>query len=808
MASRFHKVVITFVPLNFYKMYKITIFIIALLTMSFANAQNITQTIRGTVIDKESKSPIEFANVVVLNTNPAIGTNTDSVGNFDLKGVPIGRQTLQVSYMGYKPILVTDIQINSAKEVILNIELEQKANTLGTVTVIAGNAKNKTVNDMIGVSGRTFSTNEANRFAGSQNDPSRMARNYAGVSGASDQRNDIIVRGNSPQGLLWRIEGIPVPNPNHFAGQGSTGGPISIINYKLLSNSDFITGAFPAEYGNASSGVFDIKMRNGNNKRMERTLQVGALGLEAMIEGPFSKKNNSSYLVAYRYSTLSLLSKANINFGFASTPTYQDISFKFNIVTKKAGTFMLFGLGGISSTDFLDSKRDEDQFSPANKGENVHFGSKTGIVGLSHTYFINPNTFIKSTFGTTYEGNGSQRDTILTNGATKVTGGFGYSNHKYVFNTYLNKKINAQHTIQAGFLYENINFKTKDSLLVYHPINGNSFWGFNNDFSGNTNLIQAYTQWKYKIKDNLILNTGLHFQYLTLNDKYAIEPRLALNYTVKENHILSIGFGLHNQVQPWGMYFYRDKFNLSNFETNKNLDFTKSTQIIVGYDFNISKDFRIKAEGYYQNLNSVPVETNPTSYSVLNYGATFYNSYKDSLVNNGTGYNYGLELTVEKFFSKNYYFLFTTSLFQSKYKGSDEIERNTAFNGNYVVNALGGYELKLKNNFTILFDAKMTVGGGLRYTPLDATASIQNQEATYQDSKAFSLQNSTYFKPDVKFTVRKSFKKKVAFEWAIDLQNVANRKNVFLNWYDKNTKTEHPVYQNGLLPTFQLKLEF
>nr|MCU0322846.1 TonB-dependent receptor [Chitinophagaceae bacterium] len=775
---------------------KIVLFIISLFTVQSINAQNITQTVRGNVIDKDSKAPIEFATVTLLNSNPVISSTTDSVGNFILKNIQIGRQTIQVLFMGYKPILVSDIQINSAKEVILNIELEQKANTLATVVVTAGNAKNKTVNDMIGVSGRTFSTNEANRFAGSQNDPSRMARNYAGVSGATDQRNDIIVRGNSPQGLLWYIEGMPVPNPNHFAGQGSTGGPISIINYKLLSNSDFITGAFPAEYGNASSGVFDIKVRNGNNKRMERTIQIGALGLEAMTEGPFSKNSNSSYVVAYRYSTLSLLSKANVNFGFASIPTYQDVSFKFNILTKKIGTFKLFGLGGKSSTDFLDIKRDEDQFSPANKGENVHFGSMTGITGLSHTYFINPSIFIKSTFGTTYEGNGSQRDTILTNRTTKTTGGFVFSNHKYVFNTLLNKKINTQHTIRAGFLIENINFKTKDSLLVYLPINGNSFWGFNNDISGNTNLIQAYTQWKYKIKDNLILNTGWHFQYLKLNNKYAIEPRLAVNYAIKENHTLSIGFGLHNQVQPLGMYFYKDKFNTSNIESNKNLDFTKSTQLILGYDFNISGEFRIKAETYYQNLSSVPVETNFTSYSVLNYGATFYNTYKDSLINNGTGYNYGLELTIEKFFSKNYYFLMTASLFNSKYKGSDGVERNTAFNGNYVVNALGGCELKLKNNFAILFDVKMTIGGGLRYTPLDVNASIQNQEATYQDSKAFSLQNSTYFKPDLKFTVRKSFKKRVALEWAIDLQNVANHKNVFLNWYDKNTKTEHPVYQN------------
>jgi hypothetical protein len=779
-----------------------------LLSITVAYSQTITQTISGTVIDKESKAAIAFVNIILLNSNPQLGTTTDSTGHFILDNVPIGRQSLQVSFQGYKTTTVSDIQIGAAKQIVLQIELEEQVKSIGAVVIRAGNVKDKTVNDMIAISGRTFSTAEANRFAGSQNDPARMARNYAGVSGASDQRNDIIVRGNSPQGLLWRIEGIPVPNPNHFAGQGSTGGPISIINYKLLSNSDFITGAFPAEYGNALSGVFDIKMRNGNNKKMERTIQVGALGLEAMVEGPLAKNNNSSYLIAYRYSTLNLLAKANINFGFASIPTYQDLSFKFNIVTKKFGTFKLFGLGGKSSTDFLNSKRHPNQFSPANEGENVHFGSKTAIVGLSNTYFINKKTFIKSTLAFSTEGNASLRDTISTTETEKQIGGFGYKQTKYIANSFINSKINSKQVIQAGIVAEYINYNTKDSLLLYNAINGNSFWGFNNNFSGTTNLLQAYVQWKYKITDKFIANAGLHNQYLTLNKKNALEPRLAFNYQLNNNITISLGYGLHNQVQPYAMYFYTDKYAAQNIETNRNLGFTKSNQFVLAYDWSIKKDVRLKVESYYQAISNAPVESHSSSYSVLNYGATFYNTYRDSLINKGTGTNYGIELTLEKFFSKNYYFLFTTSFFDSKYKGSDGIQRNTAFNGNYVINGLAGYELKLKNNFQILIDAKLTYAGGLRYTPIDFVSSAQNKEATYKEQEAYTLQNENYFKPDIKLTIRKNFKRKVALEWALDLQNVSNHKNVFLNWYDRNTNKEHPVYQNGFFPTFQFKLEF
>lgn len=787
---------------------KIILASLLLIVLTNTFSQSITQTIRGNVIDKESKAPLPYVNVILVNSDPIKAVSTDTLGNFYLLNVPIGRQNIQVSFIGYKSAFVTDIQLNAGKESLLQIELEENTNNLQEVVVKAGNTKDKTVNDMIGISARTFSTDEANRFAGSQNDPARMARNYAGVSGASDQRNDIIIRGNSPQGLLWRIEGIPVPNPNHFAGQGSTGGPISIINYKLLSNSDFITGAFPAEYGNALSGVFDIKMRNGNNKRMERTLQVGALGLEAIVEGPFSKNSNSSYLVAYRYSTLSILANAGVKLGFASIPYYQDLSFKFNFVTKKAGTFKLFGLGGLSSTEFLDSKRDSTQFSPANRGENVRFGSRTGIVGLSHTYFLDKNTFIKTTIATTYEGNGGQRDSVQKNDALKRTGGFGYDQYKFVLNSFFNKKINSKHTIQTGFVFENINYKTKDSLLLYSPNTGISFWGYNNDFQGNTNLLQAYTQWKYKINEAIVINSGLHFQYLTLNNQYAVEPRIAINYKLKENQTLSVGYGLHNQVQPYGMYFYKNKLNPAASETNRNLEFTRSNHFILGYDVAAKNDIRIKTEVYYQHLSNVPIERKISSYSVMNYGSGFYNDYRENLVNKGTGYNYGIEFTLEKFFSNNYYFLLTASLFNSKYKGSDGIERNTSFNGNYVVNALGGYELKLKNNLSILFDAKFTIAGGLHYTPIDLEASAINKEATYKEIEANSLQNPLYFKPDVKLTVRKDFKKRIALEWALDIQNVANYQNVFLNWYDKNTNREHPVYQNGRFPTVQLKLEF
>ncbi len=784
------------------------LFLIAVLLMfgNVAFSQELTQTIRGTIIDIESKEPIIGALVLVKNSNPVIASTSDETGKFKLTNVPIGRQALQISYIGYNPQTVNDLQLNSAKEIVLSIELIENAVKLEDIEVTASN-KATTNNEMVSVSGRNFSAKETGRYAGSLGDPSRMARNFAGVSGANDQRNDIIIRGNSPLGLLWRMEGIAIPNPNHFGGQGSTGGPVSIINPLILSNSDFLTGAFPSEYGNATSGVFDLRLRNGNNEKFEHTITFAALGSEAMTEGPIGKKSGSSYLVSYRYSTLSILTSLGVKIGFASIPAYQDANVKLNFVTKKAGVFSVFGIGGTSSTTFFDSKRDSTQFSPANKNENVSFGSKMGIAGLKHTYALKNNTYIKTSVALTYEGNGAYRDSLKPDKTAYRIGGFGYSNIKGIVSSYLNKKFNAKHTLQVGANLEYINYTTKDSALSKLDTAGRALFLYNNNFSGTTQLFQAYTQWKYKVNNELTLNTGLHYQYFALNQQSALEPRIGVNWNVKPNQVLSFGYGLHNQTQLYGFYFYKNP--KTNKELNRTLKFTQSNQAVLGYDISFAKNFHFKTETYYQYINNIPVEQKSSSFSLINQAGSFaVSDYKDSLVNTGTAQNYGLELTLEKFFDKNYYFLVTASVFDSKYKGSDGILRNTAYNGNYVVNALAGFEVKLTKNLTWLANGKVTVAGGLPYTEIDRSASIANRKPTYKENEAFAARNDLYLKPDVRFGLRRSFKKKVALEGSLDFQNVINRRNVYFRVFDKTTANVNTVYQNGFFPNFQFRVEF
>ena len=335
--------------------------------------------------------------VLITTIDPFKGGMTDEKGEFKIEDVPVGRHDLKISMFGYEEQLVPNILLTSGKEVYLNLELEEQVLQMEEVTIETGKEKSETNNEHSVVSSRTFSIEETSRYAGSRNDPARMAMNFAGVSGTSDSRNDIIVRGNSPLGLLWRFEGIDIPNPNHFGTFGTTGGPISMLNNNVLSNSDFMTGAWPSQYGNALAGVFDLQMRKGNNQKREYMLQMGFNGLELGVEGPLSKKKGSSYLANYRYSTLGIFKALGISFGTSALPKYQDLNFKLHIPTEKAGTFTVFGIGGISHVN-IEGKDTDTTDLYSDPGDNTSFKALMGVIGFSNTLFLNKTTYTKAVF--------------------------------------------------------------------------------------------------------------------------------------------------------------------------------------------------------------------------------------------------------------------------------------------------------------------------------------------------------------------------------------------------------------------------
>ena len=790
-------------------MHKIkNIFLSVFILVSMQNyAQELTQTIRGTVVDKQTQSPLPGAIVSILNSDPPIVVSTNELGKFRIDLVPLGRKQIKISFISYKEKAQT-VVLTSGKETVLNIELEESVLQGEEVVITAEIDKTKTNNKMATVSSRVFSTEEANRYAGSRGDPARMAANFAGVSGANDSRNDIIVRGNSPLGVLWRLNGLDIPNPNHFGSMGSSGGPISILNNNTLDNSDFLTGAFPADYGNATAGVFDLKMRTGNNEKREFLGMVGFNGFELGTEGPFSKKKkNASYMVNYRYSTLSVFKYLGLDFGTGSAvPQYQDVTFKIDLPTKRVGKFSVWGIGGLSKAELLLSQQSKDNNLYGYSGRNMSFKSNVGAGGISHTYLLNGTSYLKTNIGITGQSNYIISDRVDTS-ANIQTVRPEYRNEsyttRYTANTTYNKKINARNFINAGVYIDLYNTSYVDSVDTY----GTGFVTLRN-YKGQTSLSRGFIQWKHHFNEKLSLNTGFTYQYLLLNKSKSPEPRLGLKYEINKKQSVSFGAGLHSQVQPLYIYFATANLGNGNVkETNRNLDFTKAAHAVIAYDINLFNSIRIKTELYYQYLYKIPVKSRSDYFSAANLGADFNSPNLDSLVSNGTGENYGFELTFEKFYSKGYYFLVTTSLFESKYKGSDGVVRNTAFNGNYVFNALAGKEFKIKEKHIFALDIKFTYAGGKRYVPIDLPASILANDEIRNGSVAYQAQYDPYVRLDVKPSYKINTKR-FTHEISVDIQNVTKHNNIFQQQYDLNTQKIKTDYQLKFFVIPQYRLTF
>lgn len=776
-----------------------------------------TQTIRGAVIDRQSEMPLIGATVELVHPSDAKGTTTDVDGAFALTGVPVGRQELRISYLGYQPVTLPNVLVTAGKEVWLEIKLEESLVALNEVVVKAAVAKDKAVNDMATISARQFNTEEVMRYSGGRNDVGRLVANFAGVAASNDARNDIIIRGNSPTGVLWRLEGIPIPNPNHFSTLGTTGGPVSALNPNMISTSDFLTGAFPAEYGNALAGVFDVNLRRGNKERAEHMFQLGAFsGLEALAEGPLNKRKGGSYIVAYRHSFVELANVAGLNFGTAALPRYKDLSFNFDFGQSKAGRFSLFGVGGDSKIDFLGKDVDSaDLF--ANPSQNAYNTSRFGVAGIKHQLLLNDRAYVRTVLSVSHNRTTFRAEDIQitdSNGPLLLTDVNDRLNTLRLSSFY-NDKINARLNLRAGILLQQQYLKTQVDSREGQPdrdSDGLRDWVNQRLFDGGFFQGEAFVQTQYRVGEALTLNAGLRALYFSQTEDLAIEPRLTFNYRLSTASRLNLGYGMHHQTQPLPVFFFRElQPDGRLLPTNQNLGFTRNQHLVLGYDFTPSPSWRFKTEAYYQWISKAPVDPFPSSFSLLNAGADFVFPDRGSLVNSGTGTNIGIELTAEKFFSKGYYGLLTVSVFDSQYKGSDGVGRSTAFNGRYVINLLAGKEFALDKTGrrALTLDTKVTRAGGRPYTPVDLEASRRDGIQRNLEDQAFTLRLDDYFRWDFKIGFRSnSPKRKMSQTFFLDFQNMTNHENVFTLRYNPVRGEVGRINQIGFLPDVLYRLEF
>ncbi len=773
-------------------MNRLPIFILIFLFPAFLIGQ---QTVRGTIIDQDSRTPIPFATIQLMDSLLNLGAVGDENGNFRLENVPLGKHNFFIQSVGYETSLLSNIEVTSGKEVVLNINLQESFAAIEEVVISAKANKSEAINEFATISARTLSMDEANRYAASIGDPARQALNFAGVaSNGDDLENEIVVRGNSPRGLLWRLEGMEIPNPNHFATLGSSGGAVSMLSSNVLANSDFYSGAFPGEYGNALSGVFDLNYRKGNNERFENRFSMGFLGAELSSEGPIQKANGSSFLFNYRYSTLGILNSLGVRIAGDLLPVYQDLSFNVHLPSKKWGIFSIYGLGGTNVYEF----KDDEGSSVYTETERANLG----LIGLKHTYFLSQKSYLKTNIN--YSDQNSTYSYQESGANFQESGRETNNNPSYRISSLLNHKFNARNTAQIGLIWSRLRSKVKNDETADGQTE------VIDNFDRQTNQIQSYLQWKWRLKENLSLNTGLHYMYYQFTEQHALEPRLGLRWQYSPKSALSIAGGLHSRAE--NLYAYALASENNDFMTStSNLGLTKAAHVVLGHDWNINSHTRLKVEAYYQYLYDVLADAS-TNFTSINASNIFAFFDVNQINNDGFGRNYGVEFTLERFLHNNFYYLSTLSVFQSQYSINGQDYFNTRFNNNYIFNFLIGKDFLIGRNKqnTLGLNFKTTFLGGQRYTGLDESATLATGDLVYSP-RPFQEQVPSYFRIDIginyTFNVRNTTQR-----LSFNVQNVTNRLNQLEPDFDINFRSQQVIRefntQNGIIPVLKYSIDF
>ena len=675
-----------------------------------------TQTVRGQVCDVASGEPMIGVTVTIEN-GITLATVSDVDGNFVINNVPVGRHSVRATYIGYEPVLLKEQLVSSGKELVLTLRMRESISELGEVVIKPRVNKQLPLNEMAQVGARMFSVEEATRYAGGMADPARTASMFAGVA-TGGATNGISIHGNSPQMLQWRVEGVEVPNPNHFADITEAGGGVfTSLNGTVLANSDFLTGAMPAEFGNALSGAFDMKMRVGNNTKYEHAVQVGTLGVDFASEGPLGKNTKASYLVNYRYSFLEIAKKLHAINMEKETLDYQDLSFKLNMPTTKAGTFAVWFTGLIDN--YENEVPDVSDWETLWDMNDSWSRQRNCAVGLTHNYrFKNGGTLHSSVAYT-----GAYTRLAMNNYDEQMTQTPGADGRNAQWNVIIStqhqQKISSRYTMQNGFEHQHLAFHTWLDWL--HETGGPLYRVYESD--GNTGLTRLYSSHKLALSNRLSTVAGVNVMWFNLNNQWLVEPRVSFQYKTSPSSTLSIAYALNSRKESTDTYFVIENGTM-NIEhsadaqpmVNNNLGLTRSHHISASFAQRLGENAMLKIEPYWQWLFDVPVERG-TTYSIINHR----NFYQDrALVNEGAGRNYGIDLTLERYLKDGLYGMLTATVFKSEYRDAQGVWHHSRNDRGYITNILGGKEWMVGKSKTNVFglNSRLTLMGGDRYTPI------------------------------------------------------------------------------------------
>ena len=779
-----------------------TLVFIFLLFSGIAYAQTSFPSIGGEVIDRDNRQPLAGATVSVTADDYFNGTVTDERGRFEIKNIPPGRYRIEVSYLGYETERLSNVLHTSARALSLDVSLRRTSVLADEVVIRPLSTDSDPGNEFSLLSSRSFTVEETQRYAASVNDPGRLAVGFPGVQPQRDTRTDIFVRGNSASGVSWRLMGIDIPNPNHFARIGSSGGGISIFSASLLATSDFSSGAFPAEYGNALAGVFDMQFRRGDMYNRQYTFRAGILGLDFAAEGPI-KKGESSYLVNYRYSTLGILNELGIHLvGPRISNTFQDLSFMTHFsLPESRHQFSIWGIGGISRENER-AEEDINDWKTYTDYQTYDFNTNMGAIGLRHTFSIDDQSFLTNSIALMGQQIEFRYDTLNTEMDDFTVDDQLHRDNRLTLASTYHRSINPKIRLKAGihaslifydFFREEYEFESRSQQTII-------------DGSGTTGLLEAYGQLSWIPTTRWQLTAGLRSMHFTLNNTTSLEPRMAIRYQISSQQRIGLAYGLHAMALPLGSYFTRSP-ELPGQLPNLNLDLLRSHHLVFSYSIDFAEGWRLGAEAYLQFLRKAPVVDDPDrTYWYLNEIQSFAT---EPLVSEGKGINRGVDITLERFFSRGIFMILSGSIFKSESEALDGKRHSTQFNSRYAGTGMGGYELDLGEGNSLQFGAKVIYTAGLPITPLLENVEFNDRNPPLDESRPFSIQVEDYFRTDLRVAWRKNYPTS-SFLLALDIQNVTSRENVDIVRRQYDPDLNEWVYNRlaGITPLISFQLEF
>lgn len=782
--------------------------------VNYSAAPASSQIIRGTVFDADTDKPLPNATLQLEDALQVYGATADRNGAFSFGRVPVGRYQLVARFLGYETQVITEILLESGKEQVIDVQLRAGAETL-VETVVKGRRPDNVLGSV-----QTITPEQVLRFPATYLDPARLATAYAGVINTNDQANNLSVRGNAPSGLVWRLEGVEIVNPNHLSNAGTigdrplpSGGGVNLLSAQLLNSTRFLSGAFTPEYGNALGGIMDMRFREGNNQKHEYTAQVGVIGLDMAAEGPLNRRTGASYLVNLRYSFTGLLGLMGVSFG-GEDIRFGDLSVNLALPTRR-GKLTLFGVMGKSSNDFTakaDSLREEDKdrFS-------IRFDSWMSAGGLTYTQMLGGRwQWRLSAVASANKNDRDQSPGSLT-GTLPVGNPFQYdrsTNARATLHNQFNYRLRDDRRLQLGLYltrwYGSVGV-WRDRAPLGFPRSGRVqegiLWSW---------LVQPYANYIWTPSEKLTLNVGVHGNLFTVNKKsVALEPRASVRWQPVERHAFTLAYGLHSQTQQPVTYLTEALRGSGESFRNLGVGLTRSHHLVLGHTFQIDESSSVRTEAYYQSLFNVPVSSRlvggvPVGYSVLNLiDINELAERPEPLVNKGKGRNAGLELTYQKLLVKNYYLLVSGSLYDSRYQALDGVWRDTRFNGRHAINLTGGKEyVTQRNTYTRIwgFNGRVTQLGGFRDRPINVEASRQAGATVYAGSD-FSVQLPDYFRADLRVYWKKN-RARYSRTLSLDLMNVTGAKNRAYSYYDAVQRKVVEKFQLGLLPILNYRWEF